>query len=100
MAGSLTMCMSTPLGCGWHSRPIAVSPLSPAVAQLAALLPGRHESLEPRRPFGGVEAGGGMAEVAVDLEIVGADAGGLELGHDLGREGGREDLVGARQHVE
>src|SRR3954471_12578820 len=48
---------------------------------LAALFQPGHERLEPRRPLGGVQAGGRMAELAVDLEVVGGDAGLLELGH-------------------
>src|SRR6266702_5058805 len=98
MAGSLTTCMVHSFSVWTHFRLIAVSSLSAGVAQLAALLQRRHEALQPWRPFGGVEARRRMAEVAVDLEIVGADAGGLELCHDVGRDGGWEDLVGARQH--
>src|SRR3954471_1964294 len=38
---------------------------------LAALFQPGHEGLEARRPLGGVEARGRMAEFAVDLEVVG-----------------------------
>src|SRR5471030_459559 len=51
-----------------------------------------HEGLEPQRPLGGVEARGGMAEFAVDLEIVGVDLGRLELRHDVRSDRGRKDL--------
>src|SRR3954462_1971213 len=60
---------------------------------LAALFQPGHERLEPRRPLGGVQAGGRMAELAVDLEVVGGDAGLLELGHHARCDRRREELV-------
>src|SRR6202012_4996042 len=61
---------------------------------LAVLLQPGHEGLEARRPLGGVEARGRMAEVAVDLVVVGGDAGGLQLGHHgLCEDLRRKDLV-------